>query len=87
MTQKSQSKRQPQWFDYLGWAAAVLLVTLFLLNSFNVVNAQNLWYQLGNLVASLGLVVYSLKLSATANVLINAVWSIGAIVALGLILL
>jgi len=71
---------------YLGWFGAVVLVAMYLLNSFDMISAESLLYQFANLFGAVCLVFYSLILKAHANVFVNVVWSIGAIVAICLIL-
>ena len=72
---------------YLGWIGAGVLVAMYLLNSSGIVSAESLTYQFANLIGAVCLICYGVVLKARANVFVNIVWSIGAIVAIGLILI
>jgi len=73
--------------NYLtGWLGAALLVAGYLLNSFGVVDAGSLTYQLLNLVGALCLLDFSIAWKAYPNAITNGIWLVGAIVAICLII-
>jgi hypothetical protein len=74
-------------FDVIGWSGAALIVGAYLLNSFGVLSADDLAYQLMNLAGAVCILVFSVVWKAYPNVVTNAIWSIGAVVAIGFILL
>jgi len=73
---------EKQELNIIGWLGAGSLVTFYVLNIFDVISAQGLWYQLGNLVGGALLIVFAIKLKIWPNVLTNAVWLIAAAVAI-----
>ena len=72
---------------YFGWAGAAFLIGAYFANSFGFCSAENFYYQLANLIGAVLVVTFSLKIKAFPNVLINAVWLVGGLIAIIFILL
>ncbi len=70
-----------------GWYGALALLGAFALNSFGILDAQSIGYQLLNLTGASGIVAVSLFRKAYPPAALNAVWFLIAVVALFKILL
>ncbi|MCL2038233.1 hypothetical protein FWG95_04530 [Candidatus Saccharibacteria bacterium] len=86
MTKRWWDHHEKLGLNLIGWAGAGLLVTFYVLNILDVISAQNLWYQLGNLTGGALLIIFSVKLKIWPNVLTNAVWFVAAVVAVAMLL-
>lgn len=58
----------------LGIVGAIIILALFLLNQFKIVDVDNIWYDLGNVIGGTILVVYALLIDSLPFLLINGVW-------------
>ena len=76
-----------QLIETVGWVGAFLILVAYFLNSGGIVDSDNIWYQLMNLVGAIGLLVISYFEKAYQPVLVNVVWMGISIVALVNILL
>lgn len=59
----------------IGTAGATIVLLFFLLNQFNKIKNDNVWYDAGNFVGSLLLVVYAYLLSSVPFLILNAIWA------------
>ncbi len=82
---KTNKKTKRAIYNIIGWLGAALIVGAYLLNSFGVLDAQGLLYQLINLLGAICILTFSVVWKAYPNVVTNAIWSVGAIVAIVLI--
>jgi hypothetical protein len=58
----------------LGVVGAIIILTFFLLNQFHILDADSFVYDLGNVVGSLILLIYSYLILSILFLIINAVW-------------
>lgn len=68
--------------EVVGWVGSLLLVTAYGLNSFKKIQAGSVLFNGMNLVAGILLIMYSYFKEASANIFINSVWVIIALVAI-----
>lgn len=66
----------------LGWYGVGAILLAFALNSFGILSAQNVTYQLLNLTGAAGIIVSSLQKRDFQPVALNVVWLLIAFVAL-----
>jgi len=81
-TNKFWKMHEKTELNLIGWTGASLLVIFYVLNIFGVISAQNLWYQLGNIVGGGLLIFFAIKLKVWPNLLTNSVWLVAALIAL-----
>lgn len=62
--------------ETFGWLGSALLILAYLLNSFNYLAAQSLWYQGMNLVGGALLIINTVFLGAYPSSVLNIVWVI-----------
>lgn len=68
--------------EIIGWYGTVAIVGAYALNSFGLLDATNVWYQLLNGTGAVGIVLISLKKKAYQPATLNAIWTV--IAAIGL---
>lgn len=68
--------------EAIGLLGAILILAAFGLNSFGVVGATSIGYQLMNLIGGSAFVFYTFKKAAWSSMVVNIVWAIIAIIAL-----
>ena len=68
--------------DFLGWYGTMAILSAYALNSFAILDASGLLYQLLNGTGALGIVVVSLKKKAWQPALLNLVWMVIAAIVL-----
>lgn len=73
--------------EIFGWYGAIGLLTAYTLLSFNIFSAENIWYQIINITAALGIVVVSFHKNNYQPGVLNIVWAVVGIVALVKILI
>ena len=73
--------------EIFGWYGAIGLLTAYTLLSFNILSSENIWYQIINVTAALGIVVVSFHKNNYQPGVLNIVWAIVGLVALVKILL
>lgn len=66
--------------ELVGWYGTVAIVGAYALNTFGVIEADSLPYQLLNLTGAIGIVVISLQKKAYQPATLNAIWSVVAII-------
>lgn len=59
---------------FVGIMGASLILALFLLNQFNVIKNDNVWYDAGNVLGSGILIWYAFLLGSLPFIILNAVW-------------
>ena len=70
---------------FLGIVGAIVALTFFLLNQTGKLDANNVWYDVGNLASGVILFSYALIIGSIPFAIINAVW--GAIALKDLVML
>lgn len=68
--------------EIIGWYGAVAIVLAYFLNSFLIVQADSVTYQLLNFTGAIGIVAISLVKRAYQPAALNAIWTIIAAIAL-----
>lgn len=58
----------------IGVIGAGIILVFFLLNQFNVLTVESVWYDAGNMVGSGFLLVYAYLLGSIPFLILNAVW-------------
>jgi hypothetical protein len=62
--------------ETFGWLGSALLILAYLLNSFNYLAAQSLWYQAMNFAGGAFLIINTIFLGAYPSSVLNIVWVI-----------
>lgn len=65
-----------------GWYGTFAILGAYALNSFGVIESKSLVYQLLNLTGAIGIVIVSESKHVHPSVVLNAVWTVIAAVAL-----
>ena len=65
-----------------GWYGAIGLLAAYALSSFDILSPENIWYQIINITAALGIVTVSFYKKTYQPGVLNIVWAIVGLVAL-----
>ncbi len=68
--------------EIFGWYGTGGLILAYALVSYSILPATSVWYQLLNLTAALGIVTVSFYKKTYQPGILNAVWSLVALIAL-----
>jgi len=68
--------------ELFGWYGTVAIVLAYILVSFSVLNATNIWYQILNGTGALGIVLVSFHKRNYQPGVLNIIWTIIAIIAI-----
>ena len=80
--QGSPSSRKKFADEAVGWASTAMILAAYFANMFGLVSAQDLWYVWLNIIGGVGLATYAFARKDFPLVVVNTVWSVGAIVVL-----
>lgn len=69
-------------YEIVGWYGTVAIMGAYASNSFGVLDATNLWYQVLNGTGAVGIVLISLKKRAYQPAALNAIWTVIAVIGL-----
>lgn len=72
--------------DIFGWYGTVAIILAYALVSFSVFEPTNIWYQILNGTGALGIVFVSFHKKTYQPGVLNVIWAIIALVAIGKIL-
>ena len=75
-----------KYIEVFGWYGTVAIVLAYALVSFSVLNATNIWYQLLNATGALGIVAISFYKHTYQPGVLNIIWAVIALLAIGKIL-
>ena len=73
--------------EAFGWYGAIGLLAAYALSSFDVLSPENIWYQIINITAALGIVTISFYKKTYQPAVLNLVWAVIGLLALINILL
>jgi len=73
--------------NYIGWYGVLAILLAYLLISFNVLASKSLGYQLLNLTGAGGIIIEAMSKKDTQPVVLNVVWAIIALLAIGRLIL
>lgn len=65
-----------------GWYGTVAIILAYILVSFSILSANNIWYQVLNGTGSLGIVIESFYKKDYQPGVLNIVWSVVAFIAI-----
>jgi hypothetical protein len=68
--------------EMVGWYGTIAIVGAYALNSFSVIQANTLLYQLLNMTGAIGIVIVSFSKKAYQPGVLNSIWTIIAAVAI-----
>lgn len=68
--------------EVFGWYGTVAIVLAYVLVSFSVLDATDVWYQILNATGALGIVLVSFRKKNYQPVVLNIIWTIIAIIAI-----
>ena len=75
------------FIEIVGWYGAVAILIAYALVSFSLITPTSLEYQILNLTGGVGIIINSFKHKAYPSTILNAIWSIIAVVAILRVLL
>ncbi|WP_320175704.1 CBU_0592 family membrane protein [Maridesulfovibrio sp.] len=70
-------------FEAVGWYGTVAIVLAYLLVSLGLLDSKGLYYQFLNLTGAVGIVFISIQKRAYQPAVLNIIWSVIALVAIG----
>lgn len=68
--------------EIIGWYGAIALIAAYGLNSFNILHADEVGYQILNITGAIGIIYISLKKQAYQPVALNLVWTVIGLIAI-----
>ena len=68
-------------FQIIGWIGMILILAAYFLVSFDIVTVHNIWFQLLNIVGSLGLALVAFGRRDWQPMVLNIIWILIAIIA------
>ena len=68
--------------EIIGWIGAIMLLVSYAMASFGILSVDMLIYQLMNLTGSIIAMIISAKHNVKQTILVNAVWSVVAIISI-----
>ena len=68
--------------EVFGWYGTVAIILAYVLVSFSVLDATNVWYQILNATGALGIVLVSFHKKNYQPGVLNIIWTIIAVVAI-----
>lgn len=60
---------------FVGSSGAFIILVFFLLNQLNKIKNDNIWYDIGNFIGSLLLVIYAYLLYSVPFFILNMIWA------------
>lgn len=69
--------------EIIGWIGSIEILLAYGLNSYQKIKSDSLLFSLLNLTGASCLIIYSVYKDAFANIFINLVWVVIAMIALG----
>lgn len=69
-------------FQVIGWIGMVLILAAYFLVSFEILTVHNIWFQLMNIIGSIGLVLIASARRDWQPMVLNIVWILIGIVAI-----
>lgn len=67
--------------EILGWVGSVEILLAYGLNSYQKIRSDSAWFYLLNLTGGILLIAYSVYKAAWANMFVNVVWVLIALIA------
>ncbi|MCA9389883.1 hypothetical protein KC571_00605 [candidate division WWE3 bacterium] len=77
-----QSPQSSKILEIFGWYGTVAIIGAYFLNSFQIIAATDLSYQLLNLTGGFGIIAISWHKKVFQSVALNIIWSFIAIIAI-----
>lgn len=68
--------------EIVGWYGTVAIISAYALNSFSLIAADSLTYQVLNATGAVGIVIISLVKKAYQPAVLNMIWTVIAVVAI-----
>jgi hypothetical protein len=78
----NEALQKNMWVEVYGWYGALGLLAAYALSSFDIISPENIWYQIINITAALGIVTVSFYKKTYQPGVLNIVWAIVGLVAL-----
>jgi hypothetical protein len=72
--------------ESMGWYGTIAIVLAYALVSFSVVAATGIWYQVLNATGAIGIVIVSFYKKAYQPGVLNILWAVIAVLAVGKVL-
>lgn len=68
--------------EIFGWYGTICLILVYALSSFGILSFDNIWYQIINITAALGIVTVSFYKKNYQPGVLNIIWAVIGLVAL-----
>ena len=75
-----------KFLSWFGWYGVIAILAAYALMSFKIIQSDGLFYQLLNLTGAIGIATEAASKKDTQPVVLNIVWAIIALVAIGQII-
>jgi hypothetical protein len=72
-----------RFIEAIGWYGVVAIIGAYLMISFSVLSVNNLWYQVLNATGAMGMVFEAFHKRDWQPGVVNVVWTLIAVVAIG----
>lgn len=69
-------------YEIIGWYGTAAIMGAYASNSFGMLDATNIWYQILNGTGAVGIVLISIKKKAYQPATLNAIWTVIAVIGL-----
>lgn len=66
--------------EFIGWAGSIAVFLAYALNSFHIIEAQDILYQLLNMLGAAGIAYISFKKKAHQPGVLNLIWALIALI-------
>jgi hypothetical protein len=83
----NQMEKKNIFLEVFGWYGMIAMLAAYAFISLHVVDSFNVWYQLLNLTAALGITCVSFYKKVYQPAVLNLIWSVISIIALVQILI
>jgi hypothetical protein len=77
-----ETQKKNMLVEAYGWYGAIGLLGAYALSSFDILSPENIWYQVINITAALGIVTVSFYKKTYQPGVLNVVWAIVGLIAL-----
>jgi hypothetical protein len=81
-TSKKTEEKTNIFYEIIGWYGTAAIMGAYASNSFGMLDATNIWYQILNGTGAVGIVLISIKKKAYQPATLNAIWTVIAIIGL-----
>jgi hypothetical protein len=71
-----------KFIEVYGWYGTIAIISAYILVSFSIIDATNIWYQILNVTGALGIVLVSFHHKNYQPGVLNIIWTLVASIAI-----